>query len=470
MANGLSLADLPAEILQEVFFWCLPTPSNANQHAVFMRREILTSPRHAPLLLCHVCRHWRDVALSSPNLWTTLSVIVRLGVAVPAPDLVSLWLSRSGALPLEISLHQQNESSVNCVAAGRVLDIFEEHISRWGKVRLELYGPRSTRLGIGGEKVGPLLKEFRLHISDDFSWQAEEDLFGVFNHAPQLQSLHVSRIPRLDLSAHSSIQVPWGQLAHLSLDYVPAIGTALRILDMTPNLESCSMKIDTTRGSLMYNPPQLPKLHTLSINLGFESLAGFLDHLIVPKLAHLAVSVRGTLEQYRWAHEQFDAFLTRSGCRIRRLEIHDTGMTSSEFASCIQHPGLQALTELVVDDTKGWTLNPFVTEAALDLLTVPSFNLPNSSCARDRKILHSDSPRIACLLPSLKRLTIRGNCFLSPDGTIAKMVESRWRNHSKEIVRLELMDVELPTNHMEDLRRLKEFQGEGLEVVFSQQY
>lgn len=468
MGANLSLTNLPAEILQEVFFWCLPTPSNASQQAVFMRRETLSSSRYAPLLLCHVCRQWRDVALSSPNLWTTLSVIVRLGVAVPAPDLVSLWLSRSGALPLDLALYQQNDSNANCVAVGHILDIFEQRILRWGKVHLELSGPCSTRLGIGDERAGPLLEDFRLYISDNFS--REEDLFSVFNYVPRLQSLHVSRIPRLDLSGGSSTQVPWKQLTHLSLDYVPAIGTALRILDMSPDLETCAMKIDTIRGSPLYNPPHLPKLHTLSINLGFESLAWFLDHLTLPRLTDLKVSVRGPLEQYRWAQEQFDAFVTRSSCRIRRLEIHDTGMTSSEFASSIQHPGLQALTELVIDDTKGWTLDPFVTQAALDLLTVPASHHSDSSYTRNRTSLNAALPQTPCFLPLLERLTIRGNCFLSPDGAIANMVESRRRCHTMEVAHLKLMDVELPTNHKEDLRRLKELQGEGLEVVFSQQY
>jgi hypothetical protein len=465
-----SLVELPTEILQEVFLWCLPSPSNDSEHAVFMRRETLAGPEHAPMLLCRICKEWRNVALSSPNLWTTLSVIVRLGVAVPAPNLVSMWLSRTGVLPLNISLYQQNESNANCIAAGCILDIFQQRAPQWGNVRLELFGPHSTRLGIGGVRVGNFLRDFRLYIANNFSEETEEDLFRVFSSVPHLHSLHVSRIPRLDLSGYSSIPIPWMQLTHLSLDYVPAVGAALRILDKCPNLESCSMKIDTPRGSLPYSPPHLSQLHTLSINLGFESLACFLDHLILPQLIDLTVSVRGPLEHYRWAQEQFDAFLTRSTCQIRRLEIHDTGMTSSEFVCCIQHPNLQAVVELVIDDTKGWTLNPFVTPAALDLLTLPTRHHPNWPCTRDHTPFEIGSQQIACFLPLLERLTIRGNCFLSPDGTIASTLESRWRNHTSKVSRLKLVEVELPANHMEDMRRLRELQGEGLEVVLSQQY
>jgi len=137
-------------------------------------------------------------------------------------------------------------------------------------------------------------------------------------------------------------------------------------------------------------------------------------------------------------------------------------MISQEFESCVQHPGLQALAELVIKDTKGWTLDPFVTQAALDLLAVPASHSFSHTDGRDYP--HS------CFLPILQRLTIHGNCFISPDGVIANMVESRWKSYNNQVARLNLLDVELPTNHMEDMRRLKKLQGEGLEVVLSQQY
>ncbi|KAE9400643.1 hypothetical protein BT96DRAFT_818902, partial [Gymnopus androsaceus JB14] len=49
---------LPAEVLSEIFFHCLPTDRNP-----------VRSIKEAPLLFTRVCSRWRSIALESPRLW-----------------------------------------------------------------------------------------------------------------------------------------------------------------------------------------------------------------------------------------------------------------------------------------------------------------------------------------------------------------------------------------------------------------
>ncbi|KAJ7708533.1 hypothetical protein B0H16DRAFT_1261004, partial [Mycena metata] len=50
---------LPPEITSEIFLLCLPDE----------RTTGVVDPREVPLLLAHVCRAWRQIAISLPALW-----------------------------------------------------------------------------------------------------------------------------------------------------------------------------------------------------------------------------------------------------------------------------------------------------------------------------------------------------------------------------------------------------------------
>ncbi|KAJ6561762.1 hypothetical protein B0H19DRAFT_901463, partial [Mycena capillaripes] len=55
---------LPADVVAEIFAACLPANRNATM-----------SSAEAPILLCHVCRAWRNLALSTPRLWASLHIV-----------------------------------------------------------------------------------------------------------------------------------------------------------------------------------------------------------------------------------------------------------------------------------------------------------------------------------------------------------------------------------------------------------
>jgi F-box-like len=86
---------LPPEISTEVLKNCLP----AVNAPVPLDRE--NTPM-TPFQLGHICRNWRNLVWSTPNLWST----VYLDLSIPINDwVVDEWLSRSGRQPLSIHLH-----------------------------------------------------------------------------------------------------------------------------------------------------------------------------------------------------------------------------------------------------------------------------------------------------------------------------------------------------------------------------
>ncbi|KAK1221257.1 hypothetical protein PQX77_015917 [Marasmius sp. AFHP31] len=104
----------PADIWGEIFAHCLPV--NKMNVAVCTVKE-------APLLLTAICRDWREIALNTPRLWSS----VHLSVSSPPPTTESdhlyherqeatlqgmkLWLDRSGSRPLTLSIHIVDNTS-----------------------------------------------------------------------------------------------------------------------------------------------------------------------------------------------------------------------------------------------------------------------------------------------------------------------------------------------------------------------
>ncbi|KAL0950033.1 hypothetical protein HGRIS_010041 [Hohenbuehelia grisea] len=92
---------LPGDVLAEIFLQCLPTEHNPACHV-----------DEPPLLFGRVCRSWREVSMSTPRLWAAIHIVVP---RVTSPKVYShlirarcagirAWLTRSGGLPLSISL------------------------------------------------------------------------------------------------------------------------------------------------------------------------------------------------------------------------------------------------------------------------------------------------------------------------------------------------------------------------------
>ncbi|KAK1223180.1 hypothetical protein PQX77_013947 [Marasmius sp. AFHP31] len=103
----------PTDIWGEIFAHCLP--ANKLNVAVCTVKE-------APLLLTTVCRAWREIALSTPRLWSS----VHISVSDPPPHMksdqliperqegylqgIKLWLDRSGSRPLTLSIHMADNT------------------------------------------------------------------------------------------------------------------------------------------------------------------------------------------------------------------------------------------------------------------------------------------------------------------------------------------------------------------------
>ncbi|KAG2109020.1 uncharacterized protein F5147DRAFT_576219, partial [Suillus discolor] len=101
---------LLVEVLQVVFLLAVNDEPDCPSIFSYDSKTIAMSANFAspPLLFTRVCRHWRDVAYSTPEIWSRIKVVLPGILLKPLtlffPSLLQFWLAQSGNLPLTICI------------------------------------------------------------------------------------------------------------------------------------------------------------------------------------------------------------------------------------------------------------------------------------------------------------------------------------------------------------------------------
>ena len=191
---------LPPDVTSTIFEFCLPdfTDYKSSSSYAFFQEDL-----SFPLSLGAICSYWRDIAWSTPSLWSSL--VVRVGSKQNPRIITGLaqeWFARSGQLPLSIHIlafYNKTPSALRALA-----DIINRYSTRWSDLDLCI----------------PL---------DCF-----EHLHAINNHAPTLksirfwgsadsESLNFQLIcPRLERASFQGLplngfNIQWDNLTHLTL-------------------------------------------------------------------------------------------------------------------------------------------------------------------------------------------------------------------------------------------------------------
>ncbi|KAF9009243.1 hypothetical protein BDZ89DRAFT_1119656 [Hymenopellis radicata] len=146
------------------------------------------------LVITSVCYRWRQLALSTPRLWTTIFASVDGHSHQLSNDaLVNLHLERAGDLPLAASKHWFPQFAK-----------LYNNFARWEAAELVLTQVEMRRLDkfVNGASL-PLLRALKLVLTNDQLAQP----YKTFLKAPKLDRVHA----RAD-----TIRLPWSQIAHFT--------------------------------------------------------------------------------------------------------------------------------------------------------------------------------------------------------------------------------------------------------------
>ncbi|KAF8814506.1 hypothetical protein BYT27DRAFT_7206083 [Phlegmacium glaucopus] len=288
---------LSMDILGVIFIYCLAT-----------HRNPIMDASEAPILLTHICRDWRSIALSIPRLWSKMYIPLLQGVTEYRYEPLSSiqdgedrmearseetqrWLRLSGACPLSITIIPAGGP----VSHQPLLDAIIQSSRRWQQFELGFISPDSDLLkrifSLSADDLC-MLREVRLHSTNTSSPDTGENVWhqsGILT-AQGLRRISIAHI-HPDMFP---IGIPpnWKNLHHLFIHSWVALGIAGQMLSYCCNLISCLLKLqwdegDLPNASITVSSCFLPHLKFLSLQGDPNGCNQLLCNLEAPSLRTL---------------------------------------------------------------------------------------------------------------------------------------------------------------------------------------
>ncbi|KAF9480313.1 hypothetical protein BDN70DRAFT_877823 [Pholiota conissans] len=396
---------LPPEITSNIFEFCIPD----NIMDLKFGDPDKPVPEYtvsAPLVLSAVCRKWRAIAHSTPQIWRAIPLICPPNSysdnePLFKDTLVEEWIGRSGRLPLSINFYSSTSEKVFWTEDGpdstiqavvKTIEVLNSVSHRWLNLR---YSGSNSLLSYfsSDEQDLPQLRTLDVSLDNDDPNHGPGSI-GLNFKATNLKSLSTSGAQRVSTS-----YLDWNRLTELTMDFSP-LSDCFQALQLAPSLAMCVFRCCTASASVSFfddtpppeNPITHPKIQHLQI-AGYDSslYRNVFDRLSCPSLKSVILG-----DTDFGSHQTLDSrpvveFLKRSGCSLETLIFIDT---------CISDPNIAALFEATP------------TLQSLSIRYSYYFNFPPETfldCLAESSLVNGRrEPRY---LPCLSSLTLEGDNF-----------------------------------------------------------
>ncbi|KIK02561.1 hypothetical protein K443DRAFT_96686 [Laccaria amethystina LaAM-08-1] len=390
----------------------------------------------SPLRIGSICHHWRTIAWSASELWS--SVAVGLEVSREATkkqeDLLSDWLLRARKQPLSITIAIREEHDPRWddpPAYNSVLSLLLAYSEQWRSADIDT---PSTLLHLLPDWLNAPILE-RLTLRCDLEGYSD---FPVIVCAPRLHSVTLVGLYRMH-----PVMLPWSQVKTLHIE-----GYGMQ--DYLDNLKQCPSLVNLVlneqdfrgRESTLLTVVKLGSLKSLHVTAHGENCL-MLDRLSTPHLEDFDVFFP---EINQDSFNSLRTLVSRSGCAesITRFCFVSYIFSEEEMVSFLL--GLPHLSELVLYNSKH----------------APPFSGIFIDALHSRG--GSADPE-GFVLPNLKLVHYTGPIMLDIDGFLA-MLDARYTSASKA-AKLEAVSIhgyDQDVKNISDLPQVRMLQAQGMVV------
>lgn len=299
LSSSNILHTLPNELLTLIFEAgsALTEPQLCEHKSPYVSITVKKLPPFISAVM-QVCRRWRQVAMHTPSLWTTLHISRSKKAVDKLPNIkdfrnplswVNEHLARSQALPLDISLDCRHLSTKTIFAQLTP----ESH--RWRSLRITITSVQELPTALVALKkvAAPILETLEI-ASLKYHDSISPTVSSFFRNGLAPRLAHV-RLNRVNLSW---LAFPLKDLTTLELRFVvwPTFPLLADMLADSPNLQHLLLHIDNTAAKLLERQSRpsisIPSLKSLEIRLfsqGQPTICPFLQIFSTPALESLTM-------------------------------------------------------------------------------------------------------------------------------------------------------------------------------------
>ncbi|KAJ7685676.1 hypothetical protein DFH06DRAFT_48825 [Mycena polygramma] len=330
---------LPFEILAKIFVDCLPEVDFATPN-----------PTIAPLLLCGVCHRWREVALATPMLWSSLAFdAVHLATEDESTvDLYRRWLSRAKKSPLSLSFQEKEDtwtalrSRLFLRSPGTGCKLLEDVALlslQWQKLELDI-------------KIAEFFLSSKRVLEVDFS-SLERLIILAGPYATLDLPISLCAGPRLHeifIPAYRMVQptqIPWAQLTTFHTGHI-SLPSCFEVLSNASNLVNGAFDIDHHPRLPVVPLPNLSSAHLQSLEVtgmtvdsADQKSMSILNFLTMPALKNLTLQFTRPSESSQrnaWNRSHVSpllSFISRSSLQLHSLALSRAPVTTDTLIACL---------------------------------------------------------------------------------------------------------------------------------------
>ena len=264
-----------------------------------------------PFILGSVSQGWRQLAWSTPQLWSTISFTLAKPPKKKTPLLqfINDWLQRSRSLPLDVWVYDYRgyERPMSREQCGPIIEVLNQHSGRWHALYLFLSAPSFSHLFCGTSPPSNL-RSLELINHDE----SELPTFRM-NSRPNPTHLTIENFPIWN------IDIVWDSLKHFKA-WGMTLDESMGLMQRAPHLQSCSLSIYLGRASF-------PLPTTIVRHIGLRKLELF-ESQFYKLIKFLNLIELPSLEEYHYQSDKGDimadsvvSLLNRSGSRLKVLKL-----------------------------------------------------------------------------------------------------------------------------------------------------